>query len=111
MARIKDGELYKQMRTRAARGLSEAIIALRHIDYNNPEHHNLKTIEHGVRAVEYFYQLSKDIEDVNQRLQGYKAKTKAKGTIIKIVMKIDRISSDSAITELQKFMHRELSNC
>ncbi len=70
------------MRSRAHRGLREAITALRHVDYNNLKHHNVQTMEHGVRSVEYFYQLSKDIEDVNRRLQGYRAKIRERETTI-----------------------------
>jgi len=56
---IKDNELIKWGRTMVHRGEQEAIIALRHCDFNEPSYQDLKIMEKLSRVIEYFYHLRK----------------------------------------------------
>ena len=55
----KDRELVKWGRTMIHRGQQEAIIALRHCDFNKPSYQDLKVMEKLSRIIEYFYHLRK----------------------------------------------------
>ena len=72
VSKMTDNAAYKQMRTRQRRGLTQMILALKHVDYREASEKNLYLIEHIVGGLEYFDNLGRDIADMENRFKRYR---------------------------------------
>ncbi len=81
--RISDNELTSALRSMIHRGMGEAIIGIRHCNFDNPSYKDIKAIDHYTQVIEYFYHLQRYRIAATQRMKGYRQLLHNRGEAIK----------------------------
>ena len=80
--KISDKELNVWGRSLVGRGLREAIVGLRHCNFNDPSYEELRVIEHYSKVIEYLYNLGKYRICCTRRISEYNKRKKLRDKMI-----------------------------
>ena len=81
--KINDQELEQALDTMSWRGLKNAIIGLRHCDFNEPDWNELKKIEKYSEIIEYFFHIQRYLPTMKYKFKKYRELLREKDVKIK----------------------------
>ena len=81
--KISDTELTKALRSMIHRGMGEAIIGIRHCNFDNPSYKEVKVIDHYTQVIEYFYHLQRYRIAATQKMKGYRQLLRIRDEVIR----------------------------
>lgn len=97
--RISDGELTKALRSMIHRGMGEAIIGIRHCNFDNPSYKDIKAIDHYTQVIEYFYHLGRYRRAVTDKMRSYRQLLRDRDEVIRKLRSRKTVTEWSSIPE------------
>ncbi len=91
--KISDNELSKALGSIIHRGMGQAIIGVRHCNFDNPTFKDIKTIDHYTQVIEYFYHLGRYRRAVTDKMRSYRQLLRDRDEVIK------KLRSRKTVTE------------
>ena len=97
--KISDKEYNKSLETMLFRGMREAIIGIRHCNFNDPSFRELKVIEHYTQVIEYFFHLDRYRQLSTRKMQQYRQRLYDRDMVIRKLRSRRTVTEWSSIPE------------
>ena len=97
--KISDNELTKALRSMIHRGMGEAIVGVRHCNFDNPSYKEVKVIDHYTQVIEYFYHLQRYRRAATARMSQYQQLLHDRGKMIKKLRNRKTVTEQAPIPE------------